>query len=195
MTRYLLPCVCGRRIPVAASQAGEQLQCECGQKLEVPTLRHLAALDRLEQHEVAPRRDKSWGARQGLVFLGASIISFSRVFAGYGFLIYLQLHKLRRRLLNLSCCTRAIWFRPDAPPLSIDTMSAADGWKAWELLHVIQRPLHPYYEMGPLTRYKDAMDNWEGLRLAALVAAGAGVLLINIGLFLVRGSRRGRVLL
>ncbi|MBM4000761.1 MAG: hypothetical protein FJ297_14690 [Planctomycetes bacterium] len=42
--QYVLPCACGRTRRVGASQAGEQVDCECGAKITVPTLRGLRAL-------------------------------------------------------------------------------------------------------------------------------------------------------
>ena len=41
---HLLTCGCGRKIPVSRSQAGQELSCECGQRLQVPTLRGFAEL-------------------------------------------------------------------------------------------------------------------------------------------------------
>ena len=36
--QYLLPYDCGAKITVTASQAGDQLVCECGKNLDVPSL-------------------------------------------------------------------------------------------------------------------------------------------------------------
>ena len=41
---HLLTCGCGRKILVSRSQAGQELSCECGQRLQVPTLRGFAEL-------------------------------------------------------------------------------------------------------------------------------------------------------
>lgn len=41
---YLLSCGCGRKIPVSRSQAGQELKCECGESLQIPTLRGFASL-------------------------------------------------------------------------------------------------------------------------------------------------------
>ena len=42
--RYLLPCSCGKTIPVGLSQAGSSVTCQCGQSVIVPTVRGLRAL-------------------------------------------------------------------------------------------------------------------------------------------------------
>lgn len=45
MSQFLLPCSCGAQIPVSRSQAGMALQCpSCGKSIDVPTIRHIAAL-------------------------------------------------------------------------------------------------------------------------------------------------------
>lgn len=70
MTAYLLPCVCGKSVQVDVRQAGGEVQCTCGTRLDVPTLRELRHL------ELAPTADvqhkPAWGQRQGI--LAASLI-------------------------------------------------------------------------------------------------------------------------
>jgi hypothetical protein len=172
MARYLLPCECGRQLPVTAAQAGDQLECECGQRIEVPTLRHLAALERLD--DAPPRRVKSWGVRQGLVFLGASIIAIAAVW-----LLILQGQKpepIREQLIQTN----------------IDKMSPAQVWAAWPALqHGIMRSLHPI-EAAIFQQRKFEIDSWKDWRRAALAVAGAGAVLVAIGLFIVRPPRRKR---
>src|SRR5678815_2344165 len=48
MSHYLLPCACGQQISVSAAQAGESLRCSCGAMVEVPTMRGLRELERVE---------------------------------------------------------------------------------------------------------------------------------------------------
>jgi hypothetical protein len=74
-TSYLLPCQCGKDVPVAANQSGLAVHCECGAELTVPALRGLAGLRRTESVEAAPTTDvAAWGPRQGVVFLGLVIL-------------------------------------------------------------------------------------------------------------------------
>jgi hypothetical protein len=73
---YLLPCQCGKKTEIDSSQAGLSVRCACGAELVVPTMRGLAALERVE---AAPRdlplqSEAAWGARQGLRFLGSTIV-------------------------------------------------------------------------------------------------------------------------
>ena len=44
MTKYLLTCECGKTVTVDIGQAGEQVACQCGAKLDVPPLRKLRHL-------------------------------------------------------------------------------------------------------------------------------------------------------
>lgn len=44
MSRYLLPCSCGKKHSVAAPQAGGSLACDCGQTITIPGLRELKLL-------------------------------------------------------------------------------------------------------------------------------------------------------
>lgn len=75
-THYLLPCSCGRNLHVDASQAGLPLECVCGAKLEVPTMRGLAMLERVPEQSTGAVEDAApWGPRQGLMFLGGAILA------------------------------------------------------------------------------------------------------------------------
>lgn len=71
-TTYLLPCDCGKKLPVEAPQAGQTVRCSCGQSMEVPTIRGLAKLQQAKQQEVT-KAGSRWGPRQGLLLLGAVI--------------------------------------------------------------------------------------------------------------------------
>lgn len=66
--KFLLDCTCGERLPVEACQAGEEIACACGARLEVPTLRRLQQLEPVDQPESAA----TWTRGQGTLFvLGA----------------------------------------------------------------------------------------------------------------------------
>lgn len=77
-TNYLLPCTCGKKTQVGANQAGLTVRCACGAELTVPAMRGLTALERVEAVTTAessqPAATTTWGARQGLMFLGGVIV-------------------------------------------------------------------------------------------------------------------------
>lgn len=66
--RYLLPCSCGKAVAVSPSQAGGEVTCVCGQRLEAPRLRELQLLPVEEQAGGAST--SAWGFRQGLLSVG-----------------------------------------------------------------------------------------------------------------------------
>ena len=72
-SKYLLPCSCGRKIAIQVVQSGQTVECECGRRLDVPTMLQIRSLEPVEE-EASPRAHRSWGARQGLVLLGGLIV-------------------------------------------------------------------------------------------------------------------------
>jgi len=71
--RYLLPCPCGKTIPVETAQAGQIVRCACGKDIEVPTLLRLRSLDTADEEPKTAARG-SWGIHQGLTIVGAAIM-------------------------------------------------------------------------------------------------------------------------
>jgi hypothetical protein len=56
MSQFLLPCVCGSKIPVNRSQAGMSLACsQCGQVVEVPTIRNLSQFEVVSSPTARPK--------------------------------------------------------------------------------------------------------------------------------------------
>lgn len=70
---YLLPCPCGRRVPVTRRQAGERVRCACGELLEVPTLLRLTSLPTAAEPAPATPSGPTWGLRHRLWLLGTVI--------------------------------------------------------------------------------------------------------------------------
>src|SRR5579871_4799314 len=122
MTQYLLPCECGRKLPVSVSQAGDRIACECGAVVEAPTLRRLKQLEpagaavsasapSTTAAPVAKRR--SWTPSQGVAFLGLALVAIS----GLGAVVLLAV-------------------KPQKPvdvvqPLDVASMSPATAWTKW----------------------------------------------------------------
>jgi hypothetical protein len=76
---------------VETAQAGQSLVCGCGRTLEVPTLRGLRLLQRIETVTRAPTRS-GWNALQGTVFAtGVVVLLCSLLFSGYTSLIRMQI--------------------------------------------------------------------------------------------------------
>lgn len=76
--KYLVPCpACGRKSAVATGQAGQFLQCTCGEKFEVPPIRKLRELEPAEEEPLAPL----WTMRKGFLFIGGLVTLCSVAFA------------------------------------------------------------------------------------------------------------------
>ena len=75
---HLLTCGCGRKIPVSRSQAGQELSCECGQRLQVPTLRGFAELPLAQSETLSVTRSerRAWGGWRGTI-LAISVAMFA----------------------------------------------------------------------------------------------------------------------
>ena len=74
MSKYLLPCECGKGIAIVVSQAGQQIACECGKLLEVPTLRGVRKLKPVPETTSSSRRVAEWGSSRGAIFAGSLIL-------------------------------------------------------------------------------------------------------------------------
>ena len=68
--RYLLPCKCGQSTPIEVGQAGQTIDCSCGARLDVPTMREIRRLAQAEEGQTEQRRRGStgWNPLQGGTF-------------------------------------------------------------------------------------------------------------------------------
>ena len=82
---FLLPCPCGKSLPIEPRQAGEEITCSCGQQLTIPTMREMRLLPSDGKPAVAPSRN--WSGRQGWLFSGGAAIVLIAVIA-FAFLTY-----------------------------------------------------------------------------------------------------------
>ncbi len=62
----LLSCECGREHFVSRSQAGQELQCDCGKVIDVPTLRRLADLPLAESPASSAQKSATGGVSRGM---------------------------------------------------------------------------------------------------------------------------------
>jgi hypothetical protein len=65
MSKYLVECSCGNKLPVDIGQAGGRITCKCGNLVDVPPLRQLRHLP-LET-AVVERPASTWSARKGVI--------------------------------------------------------------------------------------------------------------------------------
>jgi hypothetical protein len=183
--KYLLPCSCGRQVPVEASQAGQQILCECGAAVEVPAMRGLAQLERATPEsaigrsssaeqparasqgtptpaKAAARRSASvWGTRQRLLLIGALLTLLGLGMAGY-------FHLVRVRLVDT------------------ESMAPIQSWRLWHDLRysIDQRPPWEEFYLASRAAYRRWM-------MVPAVFTGVGVVVMASSL-LVPSRRRGR---
>jgi hypothetical protein len=65
MSKYLVECSCGNKLPVEIGQAGGRITCTCGNLVDVPPLRKLRHLQ--PDTAVAQRPTSTWSARKGVI--------------------------------------------------------------------------------------------------------------------------------
>ncbi|HEX3725927.1 MAG TPA: hypothetical protein VHV08_06775 [Pirellulales bacterium] len=81
MSEYLLPCSCGRQVPVTPRMAGETIECACGNRLDVPTLRHMRLLIANAPVGATPARE--WTNRHRLAFVWLVLMAIAAGIAAY----------------------------------------------------------------------------------------------------------------
>jgi hypothetical protein len=152
ITKYLLPCLCGQKLRVNATQAGETVQCTCGASLTVPSLRELPNLE-LAPSTTANRksRKRPWSKRQGWILLGAFLVA-----AAVGLLGFLQL--TRPRLAG------------------IESLSPIQVWSLWQdLRRGPDRNLSPTEQ-----RFLELLGIHRVWQTALLAAAATGVVMMAV---------------
>jgi hypothetical protein len=120
MSQHLVACSCGRQLPVELSQAGQDLRCECGSTVTVPTFRQLRELPIATADAAKPVAvTRKWGARQGTI---AACLIFAGLFvlgAAASRFTEPQLPQFHPEARNQQVSNE------------IDKLSPADAWKVW----------------------------------------------------------------
>ncbi|MGI9457658.1 MAG: hypothetical protein ACR2NU_13925 [Aeoliella sp.] len=116
-TKYLLHCDCGSQHPVTTHQAGSQVSCECGQRLDIPPLRKLRHLPL--QPELPSGRSGVWTLRHAFATGGTIVCLALLAWAGW-----------------------LLWTEPEVPQIDpnayiqmvergLEQASPADLWDKW----------------------------------------------------------------
>ena len=173
---YLLPCSCGKKVPVDAGQAGAKVTCECGQQVAVPTFR---ALRNLEQEKPAAAatggatagKPSEWNPVRGIMF-------------SFGLLLSL--------IAAVLICYHLYWY-----------WIVSDGGEAWKQEHLRQmlegvdylapvEALSEFQDMATKGLTVDGVPPWSQVAsvrdsssrwlLGALVALGVGLVSLTASL-------------
>ena len=158
---YLLPCACGRKIPVDSRQAGEIISCACGASLEVPTLLNLKTLERAEVSPQPETPKAAWSAGHRLVLLGVIVIFVAGVIG-----VWLFLSRPTDPYANLT---------PDQIRESIQLLNPRSTWLVWLL-----------FEKGGIKRHKQNLDQFlAGQKTQYQIYNGLLSILFGLGFVLI----------
>ena len=163
-TTYLLPCCCGRTIPVEPRQAGEAIQCACGKPVQVPTLLEMTTLERSEPVVPAAPPSVGWGWPQRLVFLGIVMAVASCV------AVILVVQK-----------------RPSAPTEGVTpefVLSQVQRLSPAATIKFFRRTLETGLDakkFPPEQAYAEAMDRYWSWLIILAITGGVGATLIALG--------------
>ena len=171
--KYLVPCACGRKVPVEPRQAGQTVVCACGEALEVPTLLRLAALEQEPSAAAAPPPVASWGLGQAIALVGLAVLLSALAGA-----IYL-------------CFQRPSLPTADAQKIHdvVQKMPPATVYRNWKLLR--DQGLNPK-DTAIVDAYDEAVLRYRLWWAAVLLAAIAGIVAIVVPLAHARNSNPTR---
>jgi hypothetical protein len=163
VTKYLLTCECGEKLPVEVAQAGQQVRCECGRSVAVPALRAIRKLPQAEEEQVRRKSPGKWTFTHGAAFaLGTLLVFGGFLFAGYGFLNGMRVKPM-------------LQINPDLEKWvnSIDQATMGELWDEWiEVSKGLPAGL-PDYAIG-LNLY----NGLRGMGQTGLIVCATGVILI-----------------
>ncbi len=79
--KYLLPCSCGAKITIDVGKAGRTVRCQCGRKVEVPTMREIKKLRQFQERQIDSASD--WSPRLAVALAGAVLAVVATLAAGW----------------------------------------------------------------------------------------------------------------
>lgn len=171
-TYYLLPCSCGKKTQVDAGQAGLSVRCECGADLAVPTMRGLSQLERAEapvEVRLAESEESPWGARQGVIFLGAVVFLGALLPCLYMIYHYPQ---------------RPQFVTADFKELNATEIQKADLPKTWQIWKELRQGFEGQGEHPDMYAYKAVEKQARQTLIVVGVFAVLGAALMIGGLFI-----------
>jgi len=158
--KYLLPCSCGKNIPVDVGQAGQMVTCACGAAIEVPTMLQLRKLRRVPVESTGQKPRSRWGPRQQMISIGGLLVVGSIVWV---------------------CLLWHNWPQPQSASLDVDVLAAeydeapaAEVWRHW------RRVSQPLPEQLDETYFAARRAQWRWVGLASILGV--------IGIGLIAGS-------
>lgn len=182
--KYLLPCEkCGEKTPIDVNQAGQQIACQCGQMLEIPSLRGIRELEVIDGLGSTSVSRPAWGVGRRVVFVVGLVVSIlSLVVLCFAILTWSQ--------MDPSHLEAPEWDATDLEQISaeIDAKTPAQAWDEWSEMRA--QGLGHYFP----PQYIHARRFLGILQTVIAVAASVviGGILMSVGACLFRGAGRSR---
>jgi hypothetical protein len=85
ITKYLLPCSCGKKVAVRDTQSGQTVRCQCGAELEVPARQRLHGLEQATAEEPSAAARPGWNPAWGIVLLGFLVMIAGGLFTFFAY--------------------------------------------------------------------------------------------------------------
>ncbi len=85
ITKYLLPCSCGKKVAVRDTQSGQTVRCQCGAELEVPARQRLHTLEQATAEEPPAATRPGWNPAWGIVLLGVLVMIAGGMFTFFAY--------------------------------------------------------------------------------------------------------------
>lgn len=170
MSKYLVECSCGNKLPVEVGQAGGRITCTCGGLVDVPPLRKLRHLE--ADTTIAQRPVATWSARKGLMTACLIVASALLAVNAWSWLTQPKVPEFDRGRYRQIVETH------------LKKMTPAEAWNDWIFRY---RPLaehgFAYLEMAERPRIESIIAErrslrrtfWAVIAIAAVIAAAAAI--------------------
>jgi hypothetical protein len=169
---YLLPCSCGEKLRVRTRQAGEEVVCQCGAVVRVPTMRGLKQLETVKDTEFVTAPPRS--SLQGPIFA----IGLLALFAGCVLFAATVIWPPRELQINVHevALTEAEIARSKIP---VEELGAYDLYEEYLTLRSKTRSEHGTYAQSLV---EAALYSQKSRLLTGGLIAGIGAVLTIVGL-------------
>jgi hypothetical protein len=173
--QYLVPCTCGRKIPVETRQAGGEVACECGASIAIPRLLELKTLEKVAVQAAEAKPRGAWGIGHGLI-ASAAVLLVGVIALSVLVFIYAADDPYES-------------MTPDQIRENFQKLTPMQTWGMW--MNLQQAGINP--PKKAMERYFEGLHAQRQMLLTFLgIAAAVDIAILAAGIFIVRQSRLKR---